>query len=122
MANPDFSAPNSDDKLWAGLGYTGIGVCFIATIIIFFLKKGESDYIKFHNLQALGVCVVWLVLSIALLVLSAIPGVNMLTLLAWPVFGLAFFGLWIYLMIVGFTGKDFRIPVLGDFIETNLMK
>jgi uncharacterized membrane protein len=115
------NAPTSDDKLWAGLSYVGIGCCMIGTIVIFLLKKGESDYIKFHSLQAIGFGVVLIVLYFLFGILSSIPVVGLLASIPMILLMLGSFGYWIYLMIQAFTGKDVRIPVLADWIEQNLM-
>lgn len=122
MANPSLNAPNSDDKLWAGLGYAGLVCCMVPTIVIFLLKKGESDYIKFHNLQAMGFWLAIVVIQVLLNSAGFIPGIGMVAGLISLLLGIATLGLWIYLMIVGFTGQDFKIPILADFIENNLMK
>ncbi len=121
MVNPVSSEPNSDDKLWAGLSYVGLVCCMIPTIVIFLLKRGESDYIKFHSLQGMGFWVVYLIVQIILSMSSGIPGIGIVTGIVSILLGLAALGFWVYLMIMAFTGKDFRIPVLGDFIESNLM-
>lgn len=121
MANPMIHGPTSDDKLWSGLCYAGLVCCMVPTLVIFFLKKGESDYIKFHGLQAIGFWLVGVVIGVTLSVLGQIPVVGLLAGIANLVITLVFIAAWIYLMIQGFTGKEVRIPVLGDFIEQNLM-
>ena len=120
VANP-MSAPTSDDKLWAGLSYAGLVCCMIPTIVIFLLKKGESDYIKFNALQAMGFWLVGFVIGIVFNVGAQIPGIGFVLGLAYMIISLGLLGYWIYLMIQGFTGKEVRIPVLGDWIEQNLM-
>ena len=121
MVNP-LESPTSDDKLWAGLGYAGLVCCMIPTVVIFLLKKDESNFIKFHNLQALGIGLASLIINVVLVTMSATPGIGFLFGLVQILFSIAFLGYWIYLMIQGFTGKDVQIPVLGDYIHENLMK
>lgn len=121
MVNSNLTGPNSEDKLWAGLSYAGSIFLAIPPLIIFALKKGESDFIKFHALQAIALEVAMLIIGFALGILGLIPIIGLLSGLAGLLITLGFFGLWIFLMIQSFTGKDFRVPVLGDFIEKNLM-
>ena len=124
MVNP-LNAPTSDDKLWAGLSYVGIMCCLIGSLIVFFLKKDESSYIKFNALQAIGFGLVWLVLAVGLnfgmMLVSQIPVIGLIIGLVGMLIPLALFGYWIFLMIQAFMGKDVRIPVLADFIDQNLM-
>jgi uncharacterized membrane protein len=113
--------PNSDDKLWSGLGYTGLICCMVPTLVIFFLKRGESDYIKFNCLQAIGVWLAAFVVGVALTVLGHVPVLGFFVGLAHLLFSLAYLAFWIYLIIQAFTGKEVRIPVLADFIDEKFM-
>jgi uncharacterized membrane protein len=115
------SEPNSDDKLWAGLSYAGLICCMIPTIVIFLLKKGESDYIKFNGLQAMGFWLALFIVYAGLGVTANIPVIGIIPGLIGVLMGLPCFAVWVYLMIMAFTGKVFKIPVLADFIESNLM-
>ncbi len=111
--------PSSDEKLWAGLGYAGLICCMIPSIVILFLKKDESDYLKFHLIQAVGFGVAVFIVNMVLwTVLGPIPIINLLP----PLIGLALTGYWVYLMVMAFTGKDVEVPVLGEFVRNNLMK
>ena len=120
LAHP-MNGPTSDDKLWAGLSYTGLVCCMIPTIVIFLLKKGESDYIKFNGLQAMGFWLASFVVGIVFNVAAQVPGIGFVFSMVYMLIALGFVGYWIFLMIQAFTGKDVRIPVLGDWIEQNLM-
>lgn len=121
MVHSDLTSPNSDDKLWAGLSYAGSIFFAMPPIFIFAIKKGESDFIKFHSLQAILLAVSTIVCSFALSILGLIPVIGLFAGLAGLVLTLGFFGLWIFMIIQSFTGKHFKIPVLGDFIEKSLM-
>jgi len=120
VVNP-INEPTSDDKLWSGLGYTGLICCMVPTLVIFFLKRGESDYIKFNCLQAIGVWLSAAAIGITLSVLGHIPVIGFFVGIAHLLFSLVYLAFWIYLIIQGFTGKSVRIPILADFIEQNLM-
>jgi uncharacterized membrane protein len=121
VVNPMMSGPTSDDKLWSGLGYAGLVCCMVPTLVIFFLKKGESDYIKFNGLQAIGFWLVFLVIGVIFFTLAHIPVLGFLAGIVQLVVNLVFMAAWIYLMIQGFSGKEVRIPVMADFIEQTVM-
>jgi uncharacterized membrane protein len=40
-----------------------------------------------------------------------------MTLLLWPLVGLAFFIVWILLLIKAFNGQRFKLPIIGDLAE-----
>ena len=121
MVNP-INAPTSDDKLWSGLSYAGVACCLIPTVVIFFLKKDESNFIKFHGLQAIAFGLISIALSILTGVLASIPIIGMVFgLISFFVLPLVLLGAWCILMIFAFQGKDFRIPVIAEFIDQNLM-
>lgn len=113
----------NDDKLWAGLAYAGWGLFLIPTVAIFVMKKEESEYVKFHALQGILVGLLVFVLSMGVSIITGI-----IPYLGWIVgsiiiglISLLSFVLWLYLMYVGFTGKDFELPVLGQTIRQNWM-
>ena len=121
MVNPSLNGPTSEDKLWGGLSYVGLACCMIPTIIIFLLKKEESSFIKFHSLQAIFFWLASFVIGVVLSILSQIPAVGMIFAIVQFIISLGVLGYWIYLIIMAFTGKDVRIPMLSDFIDQNLM-
>jgi uncharacterized membrane protein len=114
-------AVTSDDKLWAGLGYAGLVLLLIPTLVIFFIKRDESDYIKFNLLQALGYGIASLVIGILFSLLMAIPVLGLLVMFVHFFVSLAIFAYWLALMIWAFMGREVRIPILGDFIEQQFM-
>jgi uncharacterized membrane protein len=120
----------SDEKLFAGLSYLLGGLCcMIPSIVIFFLKKDESPYVKYHSLQSIAVWVILLVVSIVLSIISTvvqvalaqIPLLGMLAGIPGMLFGLACLIYFIYLAVQTFMGNDVDVPVIGDFINEKFM-
>jgi uncharacterized membrane protein len=111
----------SDEKLWAGFAYLGLICCMIPTVVIFFLKREESDYIKFHSLQGMGLWVASFVLSIVFMALTNIPVLGMVFGIVHLLLSLVICGYWVYLMIQAFQGNDIEIPYLAPWIQENLM-
>lgn len=91
----------------AGLGY----LIWIAALIFFLVEK-ENKFIKFHAFQALvGGLALSIPLWILWIVLMFIPVVGwIIGILLW----LGFLAYWIYMIIMAFTGKWTKIPVIGD--------
>ena len=121
---------SSDEKMMAGLAYVGDFILCIPGILIFLMKKDESEFVKFHCLQAIGLFVVGLVVGIVLMVISVILGFipvlgwigSGLILLAQSLIGLAMCIYLLYVMIKAFMGETIEIPMLAPFIRNNMMK
>jgi uncharacterized membrane protein len=94
------------ENVASGLSY----VLTWVTGLIFFLVDKRPE-VRFHAMQSIVYGVLWTLVAV---VRPYMPG---------PIgalFGLvlfAFFIGWIVLMIQGFQGKHFKLPVLGDFAE-----
>ena len=132
MVNSSPMGPSSDEKVMAGFAYVGQLVCFIPTIAIFFIKKEESDFIKFHCLQSFSFIVIGIILFVLQMafgilgaILGNIPGVGALfgigTMILFSLVGLAITCYWIYIMVKVFMGDNVQIPILGPFIEEKMM-
>ena len=95
----------SDDRLWALLAYVLSPI--VPIIILLMEDKKNRPFLRKHNLQALVLGVINLVLSIVLsatLVLACIP------LLIWIYM--------IYLGIQAYQGKDFDVPLITKLIQS----
>jgi uncharacterized membrane protein len=94
------------ENVASGLSY----VLTWLTGLLFFLIDRRPE-VRFHAMQAIGYGVLWTLVAV---VRPYMPG---------PIgalFGLvlfAFFIGWIVLLIQGFQGRHFKLPVLGDFAE-----
>lgn len=97
MSNEPMMDVNSDDKLWAALGYL---IPIIALVVLFMEDKKARPYIKFNAVQSLVVSVV---LSIISTVTCGFGAVLFLVMLWWA--------------YQAYMGQDIRIPVISDFIR-----
>jgi uncharacterized membrane protein len=94
------------ENVASGLSY----VLTWLTGLIFFLVDKRPE-VRFHAMQSIAYGVLWTLIAV---VRPYMPG---------PIgalFGIvlfAFFIGWIVLMIQGFQGKHFKLPVIGDFAE-----
>lgn len=100
-------------------------LCYIlglVTGVIFFLIEKTNSVVRFHAAQSIVVSLAMIVLAIGLGILNVILGAiswtlgslfGLLMMLVW----LAAFILWIVLMIKGYSGEKWKLPVLGDWAE-----
>jgi uncharacterized membrane protein len=102
---------------------------FLLPAIIFLLVEPyrKNRFVRFHCFQCFGLCLVGLVagasLRIAGFVLFFVPAFGpLLLLLVSMVFGLAFFAVWVVLVVKAFQGEMFKLPVVGDFAEQQAVK
>jgi uncharacterized membrane protein len=121
MGNASPLGPSSigmDPKISAGLGYL-IG---ILGIIFFFIEK-QNRFVRFHCAQVIlldiASVVLWVVYFV-LLIAAAGAGSGALFVLAECIIGLgalALFVGWLVGMIQAFSGKYFKLPVIGNIAE-----
>lgn len=87
------------------------------TGLIFFLVEKQNRFVRFHAMQSIlffgGLTVIRIILSI----IGALPILGFFASLIW--IAVIIIGLvgWIILMINGFQGKYFKLPIIGDYAE-----
>jgi uncharacterized membrane protein len=92
------------------------------TGVVFFLLDKQRPFVRFHAVQCLGVTIVWVVIAVVLMIVSAILGVipvlgfliGVLLNLGLAVVG---FGLWLWLMFQAYSGKTWEVPGLGPHVR-----
>lgn len=100
-------------------------LCYIlglVTGLIFFLIEKTNQVVRFHAAQSIVFSVftiaLWIVLTIIQLIFYQISWslgqlFNLLTLLIW----LGLFIVWIVLLVKGYSGERWKLPVIGDLAE-----
>lgn len=106
----------------AGMADNVAGMLAYVTIIpaIIFLvvePYNKNRFIRFHAFQCLFFAVAWTVLSIALSIVAHIPILGWLTILLWPLVGLAGLIVWVILLLKANQGQMWKLPVIGDMAE-----
>ena len=112
------SSTGLDPKL-AGL------LCYILGIItglIFFLIEKSNDVVRFHAAQSIlfsgSMIVLWIILTILQFVILSISlSLGSIFSLLTMLLGLAVFVLWVVLLIKGYSGEKWKLPVIGDMAE-----
>ena len=99
-------------------------LCYAFTIvtgIIFLLLApyNRNRNIRFHAFQAIFLFVAAFVIRIALgLVFVIIGGLGVFSGLGvWTLVNLAFFALWVYLIVTAYQGRTVVLPVIGDLAQ-----
>jgi len=93
-------------------------VTIIPAIIFLVMEPyNKNRFIRFHAFQCLFFCVAWMVLWIALSIVAHIPVLGWLTILIWPLVGLAGLIIWVILLLKANQGQMFKLPVIGDMAE-----
>lgn len=91
-------------------------ITFIPAIIFLVIAPyNQNPKVRFHCWQSISLAVVAVIVEVGLTVLSVIPGLVLLTgplaLIIW----LAFFVLWLIVVMNALNGKMLKIPVIADF-------
>jgi len=97
---------------------------FLLPAIVFLLVPpySKNRFLRFHSFQCLGLCLAALVIGAMLRVagfaLFFIPTLGrLLILLVSVVIPLAFFAVWVVLVVKALQGEMFKLPVVGHFAE-----
>ncbi|HEX8811516.1 MAG TPA: DUF4870 domain-containing protein [Terracidiphilus sp.] len=77
----------------------------------------KSRFVRFHAFQCLFFAVAWTALWIGLNIVAHIPILGWLTILIWPLVGLAGLIIWIILLLKANQGQMYKLPVIGDMAE-----
>lgn len=109
------SSMQIEPKTAAGLSY----LLGWITGIIFFLLEKQNRFVRFHAMQSILFFGGLSVLSIVLQVVTGlnIPFISFLTLCVNGLLGIVGLVGWIVLLINGFQGKYFKLPIIGDYAE-----
>ena len=92
------------------------------TGIAFFIMDRPRSFVRFHAVQSIGLTIVWVVVAVALTIVSTILG--FIPLLGWLVSVLLYlgvsvigFGLWLWLMYQAYQGRTWEVPGLGPHVR-----
>jgi uncharacterized membrane protein len=96
----------------SGLAY----LTFIPAIIFLVVAPyNQNSNVRFHAWQSIFLSIVWAVVWIGLMVIGVIPVLNFSLVVITPIAAIAFFILWLIVLVQAFQGKRFKVPVVGDF-------
>ena len=89
-------------------------ITFIPAIVFLATPPyNQSPTVRFHSWQSIFLGVLAFAVSIVLTIVGAIPFLNLIDLILFPIFGIGFLILWIVVLVQALNGKRFSIPVIG---------
>lgn len=93
---------------------------------LIFLLIDKRPFVKFHAAQSIAVSIAiipcWLALWIVWFIIAHIPIIGLIGLVIFPIFGLAVFATWIFLMYKAYNHEMFKLPIIGDMVEKMVNK
>lgn len=93
-------------------------VTIIPAIIFLVIEPyNRNRFVRFHAFQSIFFAIAWTALWIALNIVAHIPFLGWLTILIWPLVGLAGFVIWIVLLLKANQGQMWKLPVIGEMAE-----
>jgi uncharacterized membrane protein len=111
--SPALTAPGLTDNVAGALCYLGAFITGIIFLVI--APYNKSKFVRFHAFQSIFFFIAWIVINIAFGMMVIMSHGFMALLL--PLFHLALFLLWLYLMYTAFNNKKVKLPVIGDLAE-----
>lgn len=113
-----FGAPGTSATSIGLTQNTAAGLSYLFTWVsglIIFLTEKQNRFVRFHAMQSILFFGGLTVLNILIGVVGAIgiPFIGFLGWIVWPVWLVG----WIVLMINGFQGNYFKLPIVGDYAE-----
>jgi len=102
------------DNAAAGLAYVTI---IPAIIFLIVAPYNQKPLIRFHSWQSIFLCIAWIVVHIALVIVGRMPFAGWYMFFLSQLVSLGFFILWVIVLVKAFNGQRFKIPFIGDFAE-----
>jgi uncharacterized membrane protein len=112
-----------EDMVQTGLSDNSAGGLAYVTIIpaIIFLivpPYNRSSYVRFHAWQSIFLTIAYIVVDVGLhIFLRFIPFMGLAGLVIFPLFSLAMFILWVFVLLKAFNGQRIKLPLVGDLAE-----
>ena len=113
-APPQAQGQGMTDNIAGMLAYVTI---IPAIIFLVMAPYNRSKFIRFHSFQCIFFAIAWTALWIVLSFIAHIPFLGWLTILIWPLIGLAGFIIWIVLLLKANQGQMWKLPFIGDMAE-----
>jgi uncharacterized membrane protein len=111
---PQAQQAGMSETALCGLSY----VTFIPAIIFLATAPyNQNPKVRFHAWQSICLTIGWVAVWVCITVIGMIPGLNLLDIILAPLVSLAFFVLWLIVMINAFMGKTIKIPIAAGFAE-----
>jgi uncharacterized membrane protein len=93
---------------------------------LIFLLIDKRPFVKFHAAQSIALNIafiaVWIVFWICSSVIAMITAamhipIGFLLFFLWPIIGLGFLALWIFVMYKAYQHEKYKLPIIGNLVE-----
>jgi len=93
---------------------------------LIFLLIDKRPFVKFHAAQSIAFNIafiaIWIVFWICSTVIAVITAaihipIGFLMFFLWPIIGLGFLVVWIFLMYKAYNHEKFKLPIIGNIVE-----
>jgi uncharacterized membrane protein len=111
---PAPAAAGMTDNVASALCY----VLGLITGIVFLVLApyNQNKAVRFHAFQSIFLSIAWMLISVVFNIIVGVLHIFSLFFLS-PLIGLAFFVLWIYMIISAYQGKTVVLPVIGPIAQ-----
>ncbi len=90
----------------------------LAIVFLLIEPYNKNKFIRFHCFQCLFFWGAYIVATVVLTVIAAVPYIGwIIALLGWLVVGLGGMVVWILLMVKAFQNQMWKLPFIGDLAE-----
>lgn len=111
----DLNQSGLSDNAAGGIAYLTIIPAIVFLIIEPFKR---SSFVRFHAWQSIFFFVAWALVDILVGVVENLaPSAVFLTLTLLQLVGLAFFVVWLVVLINAFNGKRIKLPIIGNIAQ-----
>jgi uncharacterized membrane protein len=116
MGEPNVSgaATGLSEDAASGLAYITV---IPAIVFLIVAPYNQSSKVRFHSWQSIFLAIAWFVVEVGIMMFRRIPFLGWTMWFIAPLVGLCFFILWLIVLIKAFSGKRFKVPLVGDFAE-----
>ena len=110
--------PSQEQPVLAALAY----IIWIVAVVILCTDMKKSRYMRFHAFHGLFYLVAWIAFSIAASIISALPVIQILALIIWPLGGLALLILGIVLAVKAYNKQEMTLPLITQWARAQADK
>ena len=111
--------PSQENPVVALLCYL---LLWIGGVIVLATDMKKSRYMRFHAFHGLFYLVAWIAFSIAASIISALPVIQILALIIWPLGGLALLILGIVLAVKAYNKQEMTLPLITQWARAQADK
>ena len=93
-------------------------ITFIPAIVFLATPPyNQSATVRFHSWQSIFLSIAAFAVWLVLFIIGLIPVVNLIDIILFPVVGLGFLVLWIWVLVQAVNGKRMVLPIIGPLAQ-----